>query len=197
MGKKTKKPAPTAGQQAATAAVVKGPNNTTGGTLAAKGGGTTLGGKKKKSSVTSNTGPLSNEGSHCSASEGLCLQCDLLTHAVEEAVKTFSKDAPQQHTNLHLVLKEIRYICLEIGQCCGRPDDYTRSSSGDASISPGPIFWKNLDEHIKNQEKASFQPPPPLPTAATNTSGDAEKKSEKRNTTEKKSEKQQSRGIVL
>jgi hypothetical protein len=191
MGKKAKKPAPTAGQQVTAAAVVKGPNNTTGGTQAAKGGGTTLGGKKKKSSVTSNTGPLSNEGSHCSASEGLCLQCDLLTHAVEEAVKTFSKDAPQQHTNLHLVLKEIRYICLEIGQCCGRPDDYTRSSSGDASISPGPIFWKNLDEHIKNQEKASFQPPPPLPAAATNTTnintGD----------TEKKSEKQQSRGLVL
>lgn len=84
----------------------------------------------------------------------MCLQCDLLTHAIEEAVKTFA----QAGGNLHLVMKEIRYMALEIGNCCGQPRDDEYSSS--MSSARERIFWEHLEDHIKTEK---FKPPPRPP----------------------------------
>ena len=165
MGKKQAKNIPTTG----------GPKPTTGNSKNVKVSGTMLGGPNQKpnarrSITPTETGDLEGEESY---SNGLCLQCDLLTHVVEEAVKTFEANPAQN--NLHLVMKEIRYMCLEIGQCCGRPD-YSDDDDRSTSLSSPRkrIFWKQLQEQMANpvQEQQPtkptgkpFQPPPRFPVA--------------------------------
>jgi len=82
----------------------------------------------------------------------LCLQCDLLANTVERTLKTL-----ETQQNLHLVLKELRYLILEIGNCCGRPldddDDYTRTDS-----SAEQIFWEKLQDHVLENQRAAREP---------------------------------------
>lgn len=114
----------------------------------------------REASLTPPTVTLDDDDAS-SRSNDLCLQCDLMTFTVEEAIKTFSESKSQD--NLHLVLKEIRYMCLEIGRCCGQPlhDD---SRDDESSISSGRerIFWENLEDHVASQ-KPPFQAPPRPP----------------------------------
>jgi hypothetical protein len=51
-----------------------------------------------------------------------------------------------------LVLKELRYMVLEIGNCCGRPheDDYDDEESSYTSASKSRINWASLQQHISN-----------------------------------------------
>jgi hypothetical protein len=155
--------------------------------------GTILGGPRKlgkplqnRSITTTEEEDDENRGSF--SSTGLCLQCDLLTHAVEEAIKTFSSNS---QNNLHLVMKEIHHMCVEIGRCCGRPEyssDYHDDESESTSLSSPrrQIFWEQLREQIENngglrlrqekkhakpKDRPPFHPParPPAPAAASPT----------------------------
>lgn len=103
-----------------------------------------------------------------SRSNDLCLQCDLMTFTVEEAIKTFGESKTQE--NLHLVLKEIRYLCLEIGRCCGQPPYDSRDDDDASSLSSRRerIFWENLQTHVDNQKPPFQAPPRPPATTAPN-----------------------------
>uniref|UniRef100_A0A6C0BLT1 Uncharacterized protein n=1 Tax=viral metagenome TaxID=1070528 RepID=A0A6C0BLT1_9ZZZZ len=97
------------------------------------------------------------------------LECELLVRTVEETLKHLDK---QQ--NLHLVLRELRHLILEVGRCCDPyddEDDYTDSSSRDQ------VFWEKLQDHVlRNQvpkaprpPKAPFQAPTPAKATAHGT----------------------------